>query len=151
MKIVACSPDRWCWRGGGPTTGSGWWDSKVSRPGWWWKRGGTASSRSRTTMLTINVVTLFPEMFAVPLATSILGRAAEQGLVRYRVVPLRDYTHDKHHTVDDAPYGGGAGMALKPEPFLQAAGQLRAGPPIVLLSAPGPRFPQPHARALSFG
>src|SRR5258708_6247105 len=88
MKIVACSPDRWCWRGGGPTTGSGWWDSKVPRPGWWWKRGGTASSRSGTTMLTINVVTLFPEMFAVPLATSILGRAAEQGLVRYRVVPL---------------------------------------------------------------
>src|SRR5258708_39740964 len=102
-------------------------------------------------MLTINVVTLFPEMFAVPLATSILGRAAEQGLVRYRVVPLRDYTHDKHHTVDDAPYGGGAGMVLKPEPFFEADGQLGAGPPNRRRSAPRPPLPQPHARALSFG
>src|SRR5258708_17941915 len=104
MKIVACSPDRWCWRGGGPTTGSGWWDSKVSRPGWWWKRGGTASSRAGTTMLTIYVVTLFPQVFAVPPAASILGRAAEQGLVRYRVGPLRDYTPAKNPTRDHAPY-----------------------------------------------
>src|SRR5258708_12241867 len=79
-------------------------------------------------------------MFAVPLATSILGRAAEQGLVRYRVVPLRDYTHDKHHTVDDAPYGGGAGMVLKPEPFFEAVEDLKAKPPIVLLSARGRPF-----------
>ncbi len=102
-------------------------------------------------MLTINVVTLFPEMFAVPLATSILGRAAEQGLVRYRVVPLRDYTHDKHHTVDDAPYGGGAGMVLKPEPFFEAVDQLGAGPPIVLLSARGRLFQHDDAVRLSLG
>ncbi|HEX9394687.1 MAG TPA: tRNA (guanosine(37)-N1)-methyltransferase TrmD [Gemmatimonadales bacterium] len=102
-------------------------------------------------MLTINVVTLFPEMFAVPLATSILGRAAEQGLVRYRVVPLRDYTHDKHHTVDDAPYGGGAGMVLKPEPFFEAVEQLGAGPPIVLLSARGRLFQHDDAVRLSLG
>jgi tRNA (guanine37-N1)-methyltransferase len=102
-------------------------------------------------MLTINVVTLFPEMFAVPLATSILGRAAEQGLVRYRVVPLRDYTHDKHHTVDDAPYGGGAGMVLKPEPFFEALEQLGAGPPIVLLSARGRLFQHDDAVRLSLG
>ncbi|HXJ32369.1 MAG TPA: tRNA (guanosine(37)-N1)-methyltransferase TrmD, partial [Gemmatimonadales bacterium] len=63
-------------------------------------------------MLALNVVTLFPEWFAGPLASSILGRAVKQGLVRYRIVQLRDFTHDRHHTVDDMPYGGGAGMVL---------------------------------------
>jgi tRNA (guanine37-N1)-methyltransferase len=91
-------------------------------------------------MLTVNVVTLFPEWFAAPLAASILGRAATAGLVRYRLVQLRDYTHDKHRTVDDAPYGGGAGMVLKPEPFFEAVADLGAKPPIVLLSARGRRF-----------
>src|SRR5438445_3552288 len=91
----------------------------------------------RGPMLTINVVTLFPEVFEAPLRTSILGRAAERGLVRYRVVQLREYTHDRHKTVDDTPYGGGAGMVLKPEPFFEAVEDLRAGPPIVLLSARG--------------
>src|SRR2546422_7417092 len=86
-------------------------------------------------MLTINVVTLFPEVFPAPLAASIVGRAAEQGLVRYRVVQLRDYTHDRHKTVDDYPYGGGAGVGLKPEPVFSAGGGLRAGAPRVLLSA----------------
>jgi tRNA (guanine37-N1)-methyltransferase len=91
-------------------------------------------------MLTVNVVTLFPEWFAAPLASSILGRAAAAGVVRYRVVQLRDYTHDKHHTVDDAPYGGGAGMVLKPEPFFEAVEDVNARPPIVLLSARGRLF-----------
>ena len=91
-------------------------------------------------MLTINVVTLFPEAFEGPLRVSILGRAAERGLVRYRVVQLRDYTHDRHKTVDDSPYGGGAGMVLKPEPFFEAVEDLRTGPPIVLLSARGRPF-----------
>ena len=91
-------------------------------------------------MLAINVVTLFPEVFDAPLRASILGRAAAQGLVRYRVVQLRDYTHDRHKTVDDAPYGGGAGMVLKPEPFFEAVEDLRTGPPIVVLSARGRAF-----------
>ena len=91
-------------------------------------------------MLAINVVTLFPEVFDAPLRASILGRAAAQGLVRYRVVQLRDYTHDRHKTVDDAPYGGGAGMVLKPEPFFEAVEDLRPGPPIVVLSARGRPF-----------
>lgn len=91
-------------------------------------------------MLTINVVTLFPEWFTGPLAGSILGRAAAAGLVRYRIVQLRDYTHDKHRTVDDAPYGGGAGMVLKPEPFFEAVEDLKAKPPLVLLSARGRPF-----------
>src|SRR5207302_1805600 len=91
-------------------------------------------------MLTINVVTLFPEVFEGPLRVSILGRAAERVLVRYRVVQLRDYTHDRHKTVDDSPYGGGAGMVLKPEPCFEAVEDLRTGPPIVLLSARGRPF-----------
>jgi tRNA (guanine37-N1)-methyltransferase len=79
-------------------------------------------------------------VFDAPLRASILGRAAAQGLVRYRVVQLRDYTHDRHKTVDDAPYGGGAGMVLKPEPFFEAVEDLRTGPPIVVLSARGRPF-----------
>src|SRR2546428_13984684 len=88
-------------------------------------------------MLTINVVTLYPEVCDASLRVSILGRAAARGLVHYRVVQLREYTHDRHKTVDDYPYGGGAGMVLKPEPFFEAVEDLRAGPPIVLLSARG--------------
>jgi tRNA (guanine37-N1)-methyltransferase len=102
-------------------------------------------------MLTVNVVTLFPEWFAAPFATSILGRAATSGLVRYRVVQLRDYTHDKHRTVDDAPYGGGAGMVLKPEPFFEAVEDLGVKPPIVLLSARGRRFTHETAVRYSVG
>ncbi|HVH68644.1 MAG TPA: tRNA (guanosine(37)-N1)-methyltransferase TrmD [Gemmatimonadales bacterium] len=99
-------------------------------------------------MLTINVVTLFPEVFAGALRASILGRAVEEGLVRYRVVQLRDYTHDRHQTADDAPYGGGAGMVLKPEPFFEAVEDLRVRPPLVLLSARGRPFR--HADAVRF-
>jgi tRNA (guanine37-N1)-methyltransferase len=102
-------------------------------------------------MLTVNVVTLFPEMFAAPLGGSIAGRAAAAGVVRYRIVQLRDYTHDRHHTVDDAPYGGGAGMVLKPEPFFEAVEDLRAGPPIVLLSARGKPFAHDDAVRYSVG
>src|SRR5256884_5510710 len=99
-------------------------------------------------MVTINVVTLFPEGFDGPLGVSILGRAAEKGVVRYRVVQLREYTHDRHKTVDDSPYGGGAGMVLKPEPFFEAVEDLRTGPPIVLLSARGRLFS--HRDAVRF-
>ena len=106
-------------------------------------------------MLTINVVTLFPEVFEGPLRVSILGRAAERGLVRYRVVQLREYTHDRHKTVDDTPYGGGAGMVLKPEPFFEAVEDLGAGAgggqPIVLLSARGRPFTHHDAVRFSVG
>src|SRR5437763_15428435 len=88
-------------------------------------------------MLTLNVVTLFPEVFHAALQLSILGRAAEQGLARYRVVQPPDYTRDRHQTVDDYPYGGGAGRVLKPGPCFEAGGGLRAGPPIGLPSARG--------------
>jgi tRNA (guanine37-N1)-methyltransferase len=102
-------------------------------------------------MLTVNVVTLFPEWFAAPLGASILGRAAAAGLVRYRVVQLRDYTHDKHRTVDDAPYGGGAGMVLKVEPFVEAVEDLKVAGPIVLLSARGKLFTHDTAVRLAVG
>jgi tRNA (guanine37-N1)-methyltransferase len=102
-------------------------------------------------MLRINVVTLFPEWFTGPLGSSILGRAATAGLVRYRVVQLREYTHDKHRTVDDTPYGGGAGMVLKPEPFFEAVEDLQAKPPIVLLSARGTPFTHDSAVRYAVG
>jgi tRNA (guanine37-N1)-methyltransferase len=100
-------------------------------------------------VLRINVVTLFPELFDAPVRTSILGRAAEKGLVEIRVVDLRAYTHDRHRTVDDTPYGGGAGMVLKPEPFFEALDDLEAGPPVVLLSARG--RPLTHDDVVRYG
>jgi tRNA (guanine37-N1)-methyltransferase len=102
-------------------------------------------------MLTIDVVTLFPEVIAPYLAASIPGRAAEAGLVKYRLVQLRDFTHDRHSTVDDYAYGGGAGMVLKPEPFFEAVETLRPTGPIVLLSARGRRFTHDDAVRFSLG
>jgi tRNA (guanine37-N1)-methyltransferase len=102
-------------------------------------------------MLRINVVTIFPEFFAGPLGLSILGRARDAGLVEYRVVNLRDYTHDKHRTVDDAPYGGGAGMVMKPDPFFEAVEALGAHAPIVLLSARGRHFAHDDAVRFAAG
>ena len=100
-------------------------------------------------MLTINVVTLFPEVLAEYLATSIPGRAAVAGLVEYRLVQLRDFTHDRHSTVDDYPYGGGAGMVMKPEPFFEAVESLRPAGTLLLMSARGRRFTHENAVRLS--
>jgi tRNA (guanine37-N1)-methyltransferase len=88
----------------------------------------------------INLVTIFPDFFTGPLGLSIPRRAAEAGLVSYRVVDLRDYTHDRHRTVDDVPYGGGAGMVMKPDPFFEAVDDLVPAGPVVLLSARGRPF-----------
>jgi len=102
----------------------------------------------------INVVTLFPEVIAPYLGASIPGRAAAAGKVQYRLLQLRDFTHDRHRTVDDSPYGGGAGMVLKPEPFYEAVAALdeqsRQGA-IVLLSARGERFRHDDAVRFSLG
>ena len=103
----------------------------------------------------INVVTLFPDFFRGPLGLSIPARAAAAGLVRYRLVQLRDFTHDRHQTVDDLPYGGGAGMVMKPEPFWEAVASLapdgdeRPKGPILLMSARGRRFGHEDAVRLS--
>ncbi len=82
--------------------------------------------------LRINVVTIFPDFFRGPLGLSIPSRAAAAGSVQYNLVDLRDFTHDKHRTVDDAPYGGGAGMVMKPQPFFEAVESLNTKPPIVV-------------------
>jgi len=99
----------------------------------------------------INVVTIFPEFFAAPLALSIPARAAGAGQVTYNVVDLREYTHDRHRSVDDYPYGGGAGMVMKPEPFFEAVEALGASTPIVLTSARGRRFAQADAVRFAAG
>src|SRR2546430_17365525 len=91
-------------------------------------------------MLTLNVVTLFPEVLRPFLETSIPGRAAAEGLVRYRVVQLRDFAVDRHGTVDDSPYGGGAGMVLRPEPLFAAVESLGGPGTGGLLSARGVPF-----------
>jgi tRNA (guanine37-N1)-methyltransferase len=90
--------------------------------------------------LRINVVTIFPEFFAGPLSLSIPARAQAAGAVEYHVIDLRDYTHDRHRTVDDYAYGGGAGMVMKPEPFFEAVEAIAAKAPIVLLSPRGRPF-----------
>ena len=102
--------------------------------------------------LRIDVVSLFPEAFAPWTGSSIVGRAVAAGLVSFRFVQLRDFTHDRHHTVDDYAYGGGAGMVLKPEPFFEAVESL--GPvsgPVVLMSARGRRFGHDDAVRYSLG
>jgi tRNA (guanine37-N1)-methyltransferase len=101
--------------------------------------------------LRINVVTIFPEFFSGPLGLSIPSRAAAAGSVQYNLVDLRDFTHDKHRTVDDAPYGGGAGMVMKPEPFFEAVESLKTRPPIVLLSPRGRVFSHADAERFSSG
>src|ERR1041384_482732 len=115
----------------------------MSEPGEVAQRSAPSAQRLR-----INVVTIFPEFFATPLAISIPSKAKEAGSVEYNVVDLRDFTHDKHRTVDDYPYGGGAGMVMKPGPFFEAVEALGATSPIVLMSARGRRFT--HADAVRF-
>ncbi|MCE2954711.1 tRNA (guanosine(37)-N1)-methyltransferase TrmD [Gemmatimonas sp.] len=99
-------------------------------------------------MLRINIVTIFPEFFAGPLSLSIPAKAAAAGGVAYQLVNLRDFTHDRHRTVDDYPFGGGPGMVMKPGPFFEAVESLGATAPIVLLSPRGRRFT--HADAMRF-
>jgi tRNA (guanine37-N1)-methyltransferase len=102
-------------------------------------------------MLRVTLVTIFPEFFATPLSLSIPARAAQAGSVQYRIVDLRDFTHDRHRTVDDYPYGGGPGMVMKPEPFFEAVETIGARAPIVLVSARGAPFTQACARRYAAG
>ena len=102
-------------------------------------------------MLRVNIVTIFPEFFTGPLGLSIPARAAAAGAVEYTVVDLREHTHDRHRTVDDYPYGGGAGMVMKPAPFFEAVEALGAMAPIILVSARGRRFAHADAVRLAAG
>src|SRR5256886_6988775 len=99
--------------------------------------------------LRINVITIFPEFFAGPLGLSIPSRAAAAGSVTYNIVDLRNFTHDKHRTVDDAPYGGGAGMVMKPEAVFEAVRSHQYGPPNVPRPSRGRVFPHAAAERLS--
>jgi tRNA (guanine37-N1)-methyltransferase len=98
----------------------------------------------------IDVLTLFPGMFAGPLDESIVGRARESGALQLGIHNLRDYTHDRHKTVDDRPFGGGPGMLLKAEPLFEAVEALKTGQTrVILLSPAGRRFDQAVARELA--
>ena len=98
----------------------------------------------------IDVLTLFPAMFAGPLDESIIKRARKKGLLDLKVHDLRDWTHDRHKTVDDRPFGGGPGMLMKPEPVFEAVESLRREETKVILLSPGGRkFDQQIARELA--
>jgi tRNA (guanine37-N1)-methyltransferase len=98
----------------------------------------------------IDVLTLFPAMFAGPLDESIIKRARDSGLLDLKIHQLRDYTHDRHKTVDDRPFGGGPGMLLKPEPIFEAVAAIaRETTKVILLSPSGRPFSQAIARELS--
>jgi tRNA (guanine37-N1)-methyltransferase len=98
----------------------------------------------------IDVLTLFPAMFAGPLDESIVMRARKSGLLELKIHQLRDWTHDRHRTVDDKPFGGGPGMLLKPEPLFEAVESLkREKTRVILLSPAGRKFNQAIASDLA--
>lgn len=98
----------------------------------------------------IDVLTLFPAMFAGPIDESIIKRARNKGLLDLKVHDLRAWTHDRHKTVDDRPFGGGPGMLMKPEPVFEAVESLRRDATKVILLSPGGRkFDQRIARELA--
>ncbi len=106
--------------------------------------------------MNIDILTLFPQMFPGPFSASILKRAIDRKLVNINIYNIRDYTHDKHHTVDDYAYGGGAGMVLKPEPIFEAVESIKSDIkqgtgvlPVILLTPQGRLFSQQIAQELS--
>jgi tRNA (guanine37-N1)-methyltransferase len=97
----------------------------------------------------IEVLTLFPEMFPGPLTAGVTGRGLAAGLITLQVHNLRDYTHDRHRQVDDVPYGGGAGMVLKPEPIFEAVRARTGKGPVILLTPQGQLLNQGLVRELA--
>lgn len=102
----------------------------------------------------IDILTLFPQIFEAPFGFGIFKRAIDNGLVDINLVNIRDYTHDKHHTADDYPYGGGAGMVMKPEPVFEAVDAIKADLenkefPVILLTPQGRLFSHRIALELS--
>jgi tRNA (guanine37-N1)-methyltransferase len=98
----------------------------------------------------IDILTLFPEICRAPLNESMMKRAQESGALRLRIDNLREWTTDKHHIVDDAPYGGGQGMVMKPEPVFAAVESLLTdSSKVVLMTPQGRKLDQPMAREFS--
>lgn len=98
----------------------------------------------------LDIITLFPQLCAAPLNESIIKRAQDKGHVQIRMTNLRDFTHDRHRTVDDTPCGGGPGMVLKPEPLFAAVEAVRTpAARVVLLTPQGAPFRQADARRLA--
>ena len=103
-------------------------------------------------MLSVEVLTLFPRMIAAPLEESILGKARDKGLLRVQVTDIREFAEGRHRVTDDVPYGGGAGMVMKPEPLVLAIESAKAREPaahVVLMSPQGRRFDQRKAQELA--
>src|SRR5438876_4654475 len=105
------------------------------------------------TVMTFDIVTIFPAMIQQPLAAGIVGRAIAAGVLDVKARDLRDFTTDRHRIVDDVPYGGGPGMVLKPDPIFRALDAIEAerGRPltVVLMSPQGTRFTQAEAQRVS--
>jgi tRNA (guanine37-N1)-methyltransferase len=99
----------------------------------------------------VDVFTIFPELLAPALETSLLGKARHAGLLDVRVHDPRDFTTDRHRSVDDTPFGGGAGMVMRPEPLFAAVEAARPLRPLLLLGAGGRRFDQAWAEQLAAG
>ena len=100
----------------------------------------------------IDILTIFPDLVAVPLRESIVGRAVERKLIEVRIINIREFTTDTHRTIDDRPFGGGSGMVMKPEPLAAAIRSTRTEDPsarVILLSPQGRRFKQDIAWELS--
>lgn len=104
----------------------------------------------------IDILTLFPPLFEAPFAFGIFKRAIDNGLVNINLVNIRDYTHDKHHTADDYPYGGGAGMVMKAEPIFEAVETIKEqlddkgqALPVILLTPQGRLFSHKIAQELA--
>lgn len=96
-----------------------------------------------------DIFSLFPDMFQGPFSESILKRAQERGLLSIALHNIREFTDDRHHVVDDYPYGGGAGMVMKPDPIFKAVESIHLDGPIILLSPQGRLFNQHIARTLA--
>jgi len=103
--------------------------------------------------MVFHILTIFPDFFQGPFQYGVVAKASEAGLIQIRLHDLRNWTHDRHRTVDDRPFGGGEGMLLKPEPVFDAVESIwperTASQRLVLLSAQGKRFDQADARRLA--
>ena len=99
----------------------------------------------------LTAISIFPEYF-VPLELSLIGKARAEGIIEFQAINLRDFTHDNHHTVDDTPYGGGAGMVMKPEPWGEALDchiDGKSEVDLVILTPAGKKFTQSMAHAFT--